>query len=69
MVGLCDNLLVGDSDGYLKVWDIQLYCLDEQQSSEIRNAPNFKIETIARYDQFSFVREDRQKRKASRRLR
>jgi len=33
---------VGDSEGYVKVWDIETFCLDEQQLNNIKLNPQLK---------------------------
>lgn len=70
---LCHTVLfVGDSEGYIKVWDIMTYCLDEEQLALINSDPQFEDTRQKKYETFILMQRDIQepnKPLRSRRLR
>lgn len=64
-------LLTGDSEGYIKVWDIETFCLDEEQLVAVTGTAGYLDTKSRKYSQFVFLKSDlsRVSRKNSRRSR
>lgn len=61
----------GDSEGYIKVWDIEAFCLDEEQLNELTSDQGYEKRRRLKYSKFILVEDDMGKvnRRLSRRLR
>lgn len=61
----------GDSEGYIKAWDIMTFCLDKAQQEELTKQPGYAKYKQQKYSKFIFIDDDfrRFTKMASRRLR